>query len=478
MSFLSSTSSDWSDNNVESSDLANVPRVLQLRTLYLLTYGSWFARPAGAVFSVESFQKAWAVKEPYPRFAFSYTTPKWRHILRQQRRHLIEFGRQCEWCKLVSKVIKRNCRRRRPKKNNKYSLIVQFDEDYRGPDDCSFFLAMENGSGRAYVTHTAEGMPDNNYQDDPAARYIRGRDGLVDVDSAMSYDLIKKRVVECSLHEHCPPPQCARLPTRVINCSNPDQPRLFLSNGMKGYYVALSYVWGESQPDRTTTKNLDSYIDSIPLKNIPTAVMDAITVTQKLGFHYLWVDSFCIVQDSKDDKAQEIAQMRNIYHNSYVTIIAACAHKVSDGFLHDRRPTVRKLNPSEALVPFHCPDGGIGTMRISRSISTLSEPVDDRAWCFEKRVLSPRKLIYATHTLLYECQTIRNHVNGAPSVVPLYDAGKIPHLPHPIFLPASVMSDTDPSVTEMEDAWYDIVRLYTARTLTKPRPAHCNIRHR
>ncbi len=74
-------------------------------------------------------------------------------------------------------------------------------------------------------------------------------------------------------------------------------------------------------------------------------------VTHKLGLRYLWVDSFCIVQDSEDDKAREIAQIRWIFRNAYVTIVAACAETVRDGFLHDRRPAVRELIIDEGSLP-------------------------------------------------------------------------------------------------------------------------------
>ena len=36
---------------------------------------------------------------------------------------------------------------------------------------------------------------------------------------------------------------------------------------------------------------------------------------------YLWVDSLCIVQDDKDDKALLMQEMYQVYHRSYLTII-------------------------------------------------------------------------------------------------------------------------------------------------------------
>ncbi|KAK0497705.1 hypothetical protein EDD18DRAFT_116130 [Armillaria luteobubalina] len=116
---------------------------------------------------------------------------------------------------------------------------------------------------------------------------------------------------------------------------------------------------------------------------------------------YGWTHSVsCRIQLSKKSHR---CRTGNIYHNSY-----SLRHVVSDGFLPDRRST---LNPSdsEALVPFHCPDGGIGTMR------SMPDPPFRSPWCFEERVLSPRKLIYATHT--HTAVRVPDH--------PLYNAEKI-----------------------------------------------------
>ncbi len=227
-------------------------------------------------------------------------------------------------------------------------------------------------------------------------------------------------------------------------------------------------MWGENQPHRTTTESLGSYIKGIPLGYIPKTIIDAITVTHKLGLRYLWVDSFCILQDSKEDKAREIAQMRHIFHDSYVTIIAACARRVSDGFLHDRRETVRMSVRDESLLPFRCPDGSIGTVHAVQMgpLPTYREPVETRAWCLEEDILSRRKLIYAMHTLLYECQTIRrDNVDGVPSFIKPYYASSISRLPSGI---SSATMGCHPSADDIGNSWYQILGLYSERTLTKP----------
>ncbi|KAK0481237.1 heterokaryon incompatibility protein-domain-containing protein [Armillaria novae-zelandiae] len=400
------------------------------------------------LFSPDAFQKAWTAQFASPRdgsAAFSYN-PEVLTWTQKQCRQLLNSRNRCEWCRLICKSIEDEYRMRQ---SLKHQMTVRFSQS-RGAVTLSIWIENHGYDSAIYAT-----------DDDPAARYIPGREILSDVNSTLAYDMIKKRISGCSLHEHCTPIQRGRLPTRVIDCSDPRRPRLFITHGAEDHYVALSYVWGEKQPHRTTTKNLESYTQGIPFKRIPKTIMDAITVTRKLGFHYLWVDSFCIIQDSKDDKAQEIARIRHIFHDSYVTIIAACATKVSDGFLHDRGPTVANSFTSEHLLPFRCPDGNIGTMRL---------PVDSRAWCLEERVLSPRRLVYARHTLLYECHTVHDNVNEAPNFISLCATEDIPRIPIyvPESFPASELAIPDENLKTRE-AWYNIVTLYTQRDLTKPR---------
>ncbi|KAK0620869.1 hypothetical protein B0T14DRAFT_411571, partial [Immersiella caudata] len=55
----------------------------------------------------------------------------------------------------------------------------------------------------------------------------------------------------------------------------------------------------------------------------PLALHPAITLTGKLGFFHLWIDSLCIVQDPPpSDWASESQKMMHIYQNCFLTIAA------------------------------------------------------------------------------------------------------------------------------------------------------------
>jgi hypothetical protein len=84
-------------------------------------------------------------------------------------------------------------------------------------------------------------------------------------------------------------------------------------------YWTLSYVWGQS----TLQLPVMSPGSMILPTRIPRAVDDAITVVQKLGGRYLWVDRYCLDQDHKATFQAQLNAMGSIYSNALVNIIAA-----------------------------------------------------------------------------------------------------------------------------------------------------------
>src|SRR5450432_1156048 len=81
------------------------------------------------------------------------------------------------------------------------------------------------------------------------------------------------------------------LPTRVVNVGATDstEPFLFETKGIKGLYLALSHCWGTARVTTTTISTLDPHRTRLPLELLPQNFRDAILVTQKLGFQYLWI---------------------------------------------------------------------------------------------------------------------------------------------------------------------------------------------
>jgi hypothetical protein len=119
--------------------------------------------------------------------------------------------------------------------------------------------------------------------------------------SEKTVELIKSWLSECSAgHKNCnmEPVFGMKNPTRLIYVGTEKEPvaRLLDDNSCPGSlaYTTLSHCWGEVVPFRLLTSNIEE------LKHSKT-FREAIEVTRKLFVQYLWVDSLCIIQDSKVD---------------------------------------------------------------------------------------------------------------------------------------------------------------------------------
>ncbi|KAI3608129.1 hypothetical protein WG66_006563 [Moniliophthora roreri] len=306
---------------------------------------------------------------------------------------------------------------------------------------------------------------------DPAATEITARDCIRDVRSQQAYSLALECFRECvANHERCPKPiDSPCLPTRVIDCLDPEHPKLFVSNATHGAYAALSYVWGGEQPNRTVTTNLNIYTKGIKVDLIPQTIRDAIEATKNYGLRYLWVDAFCIIQDSKEDKKVKLTQLRRIFRNAYVTIVASCAPSAFAGFLQDRSPPT---SPRPRL-PFWCKDGRLGTVSVwleSAPYDGSSEPVNKRAWCLEENLLSARKFVYASDTLQYHCQTAVSSIGKALRVTFAWHRERLPDV---MFVPDAdiakyVAGWKRGDWRKLHMAWSEIVHHYTGRMVTNP----------
>ncbi|KAH9885804.1 heterokaryon incompatibility protein-domain-containing protein [Cubamyces lactineus] len=308
--------------------------------------------------------------------------------------------------------------------------------------------------------------------DDPAATEIFARDPVLEVNSPGCYSFALAQMRDCAKnHKDCPPLVLdSQLPTRVIDCFDPLRPRLFASEGKLGQYAALSYVWGEAQPHSTTKARVDAYTRSIDISTIPRTIREAIEVTHKLGLRYLWVDSFCIIQDSREDKTRELVRLRRIFHDACITIVAACAPSASAGFLHDRPSPVP--SPETPRLPYWCADGRLGTVTAEPFVMSYEwdrEPINKRAWCLEERLMSPRKLVYASDTLQYHCQTGTTAMGDA--VVRVQVAERLQNI---AFMPDAEVLPTVAGWNAgrwklFSGEWADVLLNYTRRAVTKPK---------
>lgn len=131
----------------------------------------------------------------------------------------------------------------------------------------------------------------------------------------------------------------AAMPTRLADVGEEGKaPRLVETVGSVSQYPALSHRWGGACIIQTTQANMEKHKQIIPLEDLCATFRDAIAMTKKLGYQFIWIDSLCIIQDSPVDWEREAACMATIYQNATLTPAAACATSGDTGLFQSRSP--------------------------------------------------------------------------------------------------------------------------------------------
>jgi hypothetical protein len=93
-------------------------------------------------------------------------------------------------------------------------------------------------------------------------------------------------------------------------------------------YATLSHCWGQTINKTTTSRNLAQHHERIALLELSKTFRHTIEVARSFNLRYLWIDSLCIIQDSKSDWEHESDLMSKVYRYCFINIVAT---GVSDG---------------------------------------------------------------------------------------------------------------------------------------------------
>ncbi|RYP07947.1 hypothetical protein DL765_008968 [Monosporascus sp. GIB2] len=245
---------------------------------------------------------------------------------------------------------------------------------------------------RAYDADLGVAAPNGAHLEGDFKRALPSR-----LDSEDAFNTARVLLARC-VNDH---PACKRnptpLPKRIIDVgqSPDDPPRLYISQGEKTPYLALSHCWGGDIPCRTLQSNLEAYQTCLPATSLPQNFRDAFRVTRELGLRYVWIDALCIVQDSHEDWKEEAAKMASIYAGAHLTISAIEASKSTEGFLGPRRLGQVILDSNFAIRADAPAD-----------VETLTQSVlNTRGWCVQERLLAGALLHYGRDQMLWECAT-------------------------------------------------------------------------
>lgn len=324
---------------------------------------------------------------------------------------------------------------------------------------------------------------------DPASIDVSNRPPNARPSSNEAFVQVKKWISECTLKHGgtCSVTQDQRnyFPSRILDVSNGALIRLCESIGHDSDpYVALSYQWGGPQDFQATTKSLPHLMEGFSVAELPATIVDAVKVTRELGIKYLWVDSLCILQDDENDKAHEISRMDNIYRFAFLTLIAAKAFEVNEGFLQSKTDSETGLWKPLIPLGYHLFNSSAHSLEDAQdmrrqsfgtiwlmdetefmSSHTFKSPVDRRSWCLQERLLSPRVLNYGRWTTWRCGKTIAS------------DGGFYPYKDNTLakqdefarhLLRLTQQSGSKPDIftlSKLLQTWYGVVNDYTKRDI-------------
>ncbi|KAH0547705.1 hypothetical protein FGG08_000194 [Glutinoglossum americanum] len=271
-------------------------------------------------------------------------------------------------------------------------------------------------------------------------------------------------------HDDCPAGHDVELPDRVIDVGPPDgsqEPSLSIGKGRRGAYVTLSYRWGLVNTLMTAKASMESHINGIPHCSLPKTIRDAVTVTRKLGFRYLWIDALCIIQDCQRDWLSQSAKMGQIYGDAVLNIQADCAANSNDGFLK-KRP-LREIRSCEhpdllgdGVRMAVCPNHQYPTRAMKNGF------LSSRGWILQERALSKRIVHWTTHEVFWECWS--SQATERRPAHHQWTAG----IPLSELLPGDTIEGSFRAGWGMERSTYDGVRIAvnknTAKTITPAQP--------
>jgi hypothetical protein len=200
------------------------------------------------------------------------------------------------------------------------------------------------------------------------------------------------------------------LPTRLIDVNAwPVSARLVLSSSLDPCtdFVALSHCWGKLEFIKLNSTNVESFQAGIPLSQLPRTFKDAVDVTRKMGFRYLWIDSLCIIQDSTADWQAEAGRMADIYSKAVLTIAAAASKDAKSGLFTTRKALPRHIVLDDQADPSDPdPITAVQPDWDEHFLSVVDGNLQTRGWTFQERALSTRILHYGDGSLAWECATL------------------------------------------------------------------------
>jgi hypothetical protein len=213
-------------------------------------------------------------------------------------------------------------------------------------------------------------------------------------------------------------------------------------------------------------------------------MQDVIRAAQWLYIQYIWIDTMCIYQGSKDDWAKESTRMSTVYRNGTINIAATVAQDGRAGCFPRRNSTPKSCVVQTAWNDFKNGRFGVYIDRIWPlfKAENKSLPLLSRGWVLQEMLLAPRVLHLAGSQLVWECRTV-DACEEAAFGVQTAEFQHIPSAKWKAFAGArgqdcvtcaavgtasksSGSKNSGPEQRDIREFWREILRDYTGKSFT------------
>lgn len=254
------------------------------------------------------------------------------------------------------------------------------------------------------------------------------------------------------------------LPTRIIDVGPPDgsqEPFLYLSKpGEVGNYLYLSAKRsGNLDGGCLVMSNLQDLYQAMPILSLPKTFEDAIRITRRLGIQYLWIDAYCILQDTRDDWVLESTKIGQYLRNSAFTLIAASATGSHHGIFEERQfyepllrlPCHEVSTANTSAQPW---TGDLCLRHPTKSaFDAMSSSVLQRGWMVQELVLPERNVIFGNEQVYWNCQKLSRAEDTICHQSPILRLNGSPNGATPIA--------GEDYTREFMERWYYLVEIYS-----------------
>lgn len=235
-------------------------------------------------------------------------------------------------------------------------------------------------------------------------------------------------------------------------------------------YVALSYVWSESQAFVDECRQELMKGQSLAVDKLPTVLKDAVALTSILGIRQVWIDSLCIKQTDKQEHWETVNHMGAIYANACLTIVSLTGEGGLPGI-----SSQRSRSDFLTLAPY------ISTHERDFHHKLITDEIKPSKWCtrgwtYQEALLSTRTLVFTDRGVYFECSGSKATSTFPRGLDPfsweaVYPTDHYQKRPYMHRFTSLFCQESDAMASERRlayDVWSVVVTEYTKRPLTCP----------